>query len=294
MLHFLQSDAFSVAINEYGAELCSFLSKSTKTEYLWQKNPKFWDRQAPVLFPFVGRLKDAKYSYNGKTYEMPIHGFAPTTHFTTSGNTMDSTIVFSCSDTPQTHKIYPFAFDLDVIFSLQWNLLQIVYRLVNKTDGNMYFSMGSHEGFACPIAENESFSDYYLEFDNDNTYKALTVTPNGFMTEPYCTILDDDRRLHLDYKMFDNTSIVLENVPSNKVILGTKKSKRKVVLEYYNAPNLVLWSQPNAPYICIEPWHGLPDFDNYNSPVDITKKQGIICLKKGETFYWQHDISIYE
>ncbi|MCL2014774.1 MAG: aldose 1-epimerase family protein [Defluviitaleaceae bacterium] len=293
MLHFLQSDEFSVTISEYGAELCSFLSKKTKMEYLWQKNPKFWDRQAPVLFPFVGRLKDAQYSYNGKTYPMPIHGFAPTTHFTTSGSTMDNTIVFSCTNTPETRKIYPFSFELNVIFTLKWNVLQTVYHVVNKTSGAMYFSLGSHEGFICPRSPGETFSNYFLEFDHDNTYKALTVTPDGFMSEPY-TVLEDDRRLYLDYKMFDNNSVVLHNLPSNKVILASQSSKPKIVIEYDDAPNLVLWSQPNAPYICIEPWHGLPDFEKDQSPIDITKKQGIICLQQGETFAWQHNISIYE
>lgn len=51
-----------------GAELVSL--KKDGTEFVWERDPKFWGKSSPVLFPFVGSIKDGKYKYNGKEYSM--------------------------------------------------------------------------------------------------------------------------------------------------------------------------------------------------------------------------------
>ena len=72
----LENEALKVTINSFGAELASIRGKETDTEYLWNADAKFWKRSAPVLFPFVGSLKNKEYHYEGKTYSMGQHGFA--------------------------------------------------------------------------------------------------------------------------------------------------------------------------------------------------------------------------
>ena len=66
----LENEALKVTINGFGAELASIRGKETDTEYLWNADAKFWKRSAPVLFPFVGSLKNKEYHYEGKTYSM--------------------------------------------------------------------------------------------------------------------------------------------------------------------------------------------------------------------------------
>ena len=72
----LENEALKVTINSFGAELASIRGKETDTEYLWNADAKFWKRSAPVLFPFVGSLKNKEYHYEGKAYPMGQHGFA--------------------------------------------------------------------------------------------------------------------------------------------------------------------------------------------------------------------------
>ena len=291
MIHSLETNLLHVEINERGAELSSIFSKNTKTEYLWQGNPAIWGQRAPVLFPIVGRLKDGKYSYSGKTYEMPPHGFVSSAPFATTGVT-DNSIVFTYEDTKETRAMYPFSFTLRVIFTLKWNVLETIYQVINKTNGPMYFSCGSHEGYRCPWIDGENFNDYYLEFDHDNTYSSLTVSENGLMTEPNYPVLENEKRLNLDYGLFDKDSLVFADIPSGKVILGSAKNQSKIEISYDDAPNLVLWTQKDAPYICIEPWHGLPDYED--SDGELTNKKGIITLEKGGVYSRIHQISIYE
>ena len=57
-----------IKINKTGAELSSIVSLINNKEYLWRGDANFWGGQAPVLFPFVGRLKEDTFIENGKTY----------------------------------------------------------------------------------------------------------------------------------------------------------------------------------------------------------------------------------
>lgn len=291
MIHSLQTGLLHVDINDFGAELSSIFSKKTKTEYLWQGDPKHWEQRAPVLFPIVGRLKDGKYTYNGKEYNMSIHGFAAGTQFTTEGQIGDS-IMFTMEDTKETRAIYPFSFTFSVIFTLQWNVLETIYEVTNKSDGTMYFNFGSHEGYRCPWGEGEAFDDYFLEFDRDSDYTILKGSENNLMTDETECIIKNGRRLQLNYDLFANDSLPFANIPSGKVILGSNKSIPKIEINYGDAPNLVIWTRKGAPYVCIEPWYGMPDYEGTDG--DLTKKRGIISLKKGGTFNWTHQITIYE
>ncbi len=65
----LENEGFRVEINPFGAELTSFRSKTTGTEYVWGGDPAAWKRHAPVLFPIVGRLKDKTYTVDGASFE---------------------------------------------------------------------------------------------------------------------------------------------------------------------------------------------------------------------------------
>ena len=62
MRKFLENAFLKVEIDTFGAEIKSVMSKENNREYMWYGNPKFWGRTSPVLFPFVGSLKDKKYT----------------------------------------------------------------------------------------------------------------------------------------------------------------------------------------------------------------------------------------
>ncbi|MCC7300370.1 MAG: aldose 1-epimerase family protein, partial [Verrucomicrobia bacterium] len=100
----------TVGVKEKGAELCSIRDADT-TEYVWQADPAFWSRHAPVLFPIVGKLRNGRYELNGKTYELPPHGFARDMDFTLIEQT-ETSLVFQLLPTMETRACYPFEFIL--------------------------------------------------------------------------------------------------------------------------------------------------------------------------------------
>jgi galactose mutarotase-like enzyme len=289
----LQSDLLKVQINPKGAELFSLFSAKTQREYLWQGDPKWWGGRAPVLFPVLCSMKDNTYTLKEKPYQMPKHGFVRHEVFSLAptGNTTN-TCTLEYTDNEKTRAMYPFAFIFQVIFSVTGNTLATTYRVVNRGDEMMYFSAGSHEAYNCLWEEDETFEDYYLEFDKDGDYRSEIITPEGLIDGATYPVIQNGRILPLKHELFDNDALVFRNVPASRVYLKSKKSAAVVEVDYQNAPHLGIWQKPGAPYICIEPWFGLPDEVTHNGKIE--EKYGIVPLEKGKEFNWTHTITIHE
>lgn len=88
--HKLENELIAIEVEEHGAELKSLVRKNTGKEYMWKADPKFWGRTSPVLFPFVGAVKDKQFRTKGQTYTMGQHGFARDMDFTLDSQTEDT------------------------------------------------------------------------------------------------------------------------------------------------------------------------------------------------------------
>ena len=112
MAYTLSNDKLTVSVNSLGAELRS-LRGASGTEYLWDADPAWWKRSSPVLFPFVGTLREGRYLYEGRSYPMSQHGFARDMEFTLTEQTEDF-ISLRLSSNDETLERYPFPFRLDI------------------------------------------------------------------------------------------------------------------------------------------------------------------------------------
>ena len=77
----IESERLKATIKVFGAELSSLFDKQENHEYIWTGDPEVWKGQSPWLFPFIGKLNGGKYTFSGKEYEMPSHGFASKKEF---------------------------------------------------------------------------------------------------------------------------------------------------------------------------------------------------------------------
>ena len=75
-LYTLENEEITISVESFGAELKSLRDRKTGTEYMWNADPAYWKRTSPVLFPLVGSLRDAQYTYEGRQYPMSQHGCA--------------------------------------------------------------------------------------------------------------------------------------------------------------------------------------------------------------------------
>ena len=111
MKYYLENQKYKVEFECFGAEIKSVYNKESKSELLWSANPKFWAKTAPLLFPFIGKLQDEQYRFQGKTYPADKHGFGQRVVYRMISQEMDS-IKFQLKDTPELYEKYPFHFSL--------------------------------------------------------------------------------------------------------------------------------------------------------------------------------------
>jgi len=274
----------TVRVKEQGAELCS-IKDAGGTEYLWQADPAFWARHAPVLFPIVGKLLNGRYDLNGKTFELPPHGFARDMKFSLVEQS-ESSLVYQLLPTTETRKCYPFEFALTIAYRLSDNCLSVEYAVRNTGASVMPFSIGAHPAFNLHGPVDECF----LEFDKTETLNTVLLSGKGLLTEETVPVLADTNILPLSKTLFDRDALIFLDTKSEKITLGAKNSSRRLTVEFPGFPHLGIWAKPGAPFVCIEPWYGYADTEQLYG--DITNKPGIQLLPAGETFTWTHRVSI--
>lgn len=277
MIHTIQNDLLTVTISDRGAELQS-IRHADGTEFLWQGDPAYWADRALVLFPYIARLTNGMYTYQGKTYRMPIHGFAPTAEFAAERK-RESEIVFRLESSEATLAMYPFRFRFELCYRLEGDTLLAEYRVENPSDETMYFAVGGHPGFNVPLEAGRRFEDYSLRFAAPCRPVRVGFTQSCFLSgEDTAFALDGGAELPLRHRLFDDDAIVLRDMTPD-VTLSAPGAKHGLRMRFSDFPYLGLWHWPNtdAPYICLEPWSSLPSRQDVIE--DLAQQKNLLQLK---------------
>lgn len=269
--------------SELGAELKSL--KCNNTEYIWKGDEKFWAGSAPVLFPICSGLINDTYYLDGKEYHMKKHGFARKTVFEVESKT-DNQATFLLKSNAETLAQYPFEFEFRITYTLTEAKLAVRYDVKNLNDEEMYFSVGAHEAYAC----DEGIDRYELVFEKPETLVNTVLSGPNTLGYRQFTVLENSDTFELDYKYFAEDALVFQDVKSNSVVLKSKENNRALKVTFNGFPYLLVWTKPQAPYLCIEPWCGIADRDD--SDQNFKTKQGIEKLAPHETFTRTHTIEI--
>ena len=285
----LKNNGLKLEVHPQGAELFSIKDTTTNREYLWQGDEAYWGRRAPVLFPFVGKLKNNAYQFQGNVFPMNQHGFARDMEFQLQEQTEDFLHLYTQSSA-ETLAVYPFDFRLDIMYTLQKQRITCSWQVRNTGKEMMYFSIGAHPGFICPINENENLSDYILEFDADESSPRNMLSDGLYNgnTEP---VFYDARTIILNDELFLKDAIVLKNLRSSSVSIKHKSGKTLVQMDFTGFPYLGIWKKPKAHFLCIEPWYGLADSVTHTG--DLKLKEGILPLQPEGVFNASYHIHIH-
>lgn len=282
MNYTIQNDYLTVSVADIGAELMSIQTKDGH-EYLWQGDPKYWDGRAPIMFPICGRLFNGEYTYRGKTYTLPNHGFARKSKFTLKSASRSS-VTLELLANEETMAIYPFNFSLSVTFSLNNNALSVKYEVKNTDSDTLIFSVGGHPAFNVPLDKGCKFEDCYVEFNKRCEAVRVDFSPTCFLThndKPYAE--NGFQRIDLRHDLFDDDAIFLYNVPK-EITLASAKTARSVTMSFDGMKYIGLWHavKTDAPYVCIEPWTSIPATDGIVD--DLSTKEEMIHLPAGYTY----------
>ena len=250
----LQNESLLVEVSPCGAVLSSV--QKDGWEYLWQPDAVYWNRSDLVLFPYVGRLTEGKYTYAGKEYAMDIHGFCTDRDFETVSCTREQ-VTFRICDDEQTRKQYPFRFTFLVTYRLKGNTIEKTYTVKNQDEKTMFFGLGSHPGFRL----DGDFAAWKLVFSAPCRPRRLQFHPETILLQDGTVgyPLKDDTVIPLRHDLFDEDAIVLQDV-ADTVTLCSDQSQRSVTVAYPGTDFISFWHMPktDAGYVCIEPWCSLP------------------------------------
>ena len=291
MTYRIENEFLVAEIAELGAELVSLKLKDDGCEYIWQGDEKYWTGHAPIMFPICGRLIDGKYTYRGKSYELGCHGFARHTKFSLVGAKNDE-ITLSIKSDDSTREIYPFEFIFTVTFSLVGKALSVKYNVKNTDSRELIFTLGGHPAFNVPLTSGEKFEDYYIEFARECDATVLSMNDKCFCDgNDKLFTQGGTKRIDLRHSLFDIDAIFLYNT-AKKASLLSNKSKKGVTLTFDNFKYMGLWHKPqsDAPYICIEPWCGSPDFAGEVG--DLEAKADMIHLPVGYSYSTKYKIEV--
>ncbi len=275
-----------------GGELISFVCDGT--EYVWQGDSDFWGGRAPHLFPVVCSPLDGSVVYEGVSYPMPKHGFIRGASFHTI-ELSPNRIVFETKNNENTMRSFPYRFNFRVTHALLENGFQTSYTVIAGDD--MIFNLGGHPAFNCPFFQEESFEDYELHFADNSDEYIMSITEEGYMN-PASAKLNRIKNgiLPLRYSDFDRDAMIVENLAEKKVDLVSSVTGHGIRFSFEGFDALGIWtpySTPSgkpAPFLCLEPWRGLPaSVDESGKAED---KKYSIKLASGEIFSVGYEIRV--
>ena len=246
----------------------------------------YWKRQAPILFPIVGQLKNSQTQIEGEIYKMSQHGFARDMDFEEISKT-ENEHHYMLKYNEETLKKYPYKFELHVIYEIIGDTLTVTYKVKNIDDKTIYFGLGGHPAFNCDYSNGE----YEIVFSENEDKIVFLKLKNGLIdTEKAQNILQDNK-IYLKENTFDNDAVIMKNLKSNKVILQNHETNQKILeLDFTGFPYLALWSKKGAPFVCIEPWQNTAD--RIDSTQIYKDKEGIIELPKDKEYKCEFKIKI--
>ncbi|MBD0832717.1 aldose 1-epimerase family protein [Aestuariibaculum sediminum] len=291
-MYTLKNDILKIAVKKIGAELCEISSVKHNTQFMWDANPEIWGSFAPNLFPVIGALKDNTYFIDNQSYKLPKHGFVRHNQNIQLIEQTPENLTFKLIYDEDSLKVYPFKFEFYISYTLNGNKLDVSHTIKNLDNNTMYFSLGGHPAFKCPVYTNETYTDYSLVFEEkENDVTHLINMDNGLISNKTAPVFNNNKSIQLKHDLFNKDALIFKALKSKKVTLNSLHSGDILSVTFNDFPYLGIWAKPTGNYVCIEPWLGIADSENTNQ--DFKTKEGILKLESGKDFVASYQIEIH-
>ena len=278
-----------------GGELRSF--KLNGKSYIWEGDPAYWASTAPVLFPTVCATYEESVKFEGVAYPLKKHGFARKMEFTLLEAESDK-LVYELCDSKATKELYPYSFRLLITHKINDEGFSTEFNVVNTDTKPIWFTIGGHPGFRCPINEGEKFSDYKLVFEKTEDVDVIYTTNygGGYIDPSFAPVdkLKNTNEWALDHKDYEVDVLIAPTLKSRKVKLVHKDTGKGIEMDFNGFSALGVWTPPKkeAPFVCLEPWNGLPA--NLGESGNFEDKPYAINLPVGAEYSVEYKVKVIE
>lgn len=251
----LNNGILDLKLTNKGGEMASLTYKGK--DILYKGDGEYWSGKNPTLFPMISSPNTKQYTLDGITYPCRNHGLI---RYATLQTIKDSNeeVIMRLSANDETLKEYPFNFEYNITYKLDGNKVLIKYDITNKDNKVMPFTFGLHPGFIV-----NDFDNIYLSFKDDDVVTLFNQKDRT--TSPYNLHDYSGKQFLDDLAKYD--TVIFEDVKSKVVSLNTEDYVVDVDMSKFKY--LALWTaDPNAKYMCIEPWLSINNIKAATNPFD--------------------------
>jgi aldose 1-epimerase len=282
-------------------------------EDLLYRHPQFFQEKKPtrtgfpILYPFPNRIRDGRFTWDGKTYQLPlndptqknaIHGFAVARSWRIVEQGADASSAWITGefhgsvDAPETHALWPADYRLRITYRLSDHILGIEATADNPDTRPLPFGLGYHPYFAlAPFGGKQAV----LTVGAQKYWELAESLPTG-------RVLDVDARLdfHSGRRI---EAVQLDDVLTGLHPFATDPQGRLNLVATVQHPDghylltmwadpayrdLVLFTPPHREAIAVEPYTCTTDAINLSqNGIDA----GVRVLQPGER--WQAALELH-
>ncbi|MEE0400977.1 MAG: aldose 1-epimerase family protein [Christensenellales bacterium] len=286
MQYTIENEFIRLTVDSLGAEMVSAIDLATGSEMIWCADPAVWNRHAPILFPYAGKLTGGHFkAEDGKIYAGGQHGFARDMEHALLNQTARE-LTFELRSSDETRAVWPYDFALRTTFSLEGRRVRHAVSVRNTGKETLRFGLGFHPGFTLPFDDKHTDADYDILFDTVESPLCLNTAPNGLIgAAPDYYLARNVTRIPLSAELFARDSHCMVNLKSKSICVLERDTGRRIRVDIENFPYTLIWSTPQKPmrFICVEPWHSIPGEDH--GPIEWAQKPCAASLEPDEV--WQ-------
>ncbi len=283
----IENEELAVEVRHLGAEMQS-LRTTDGRDFLWNGDARWWTGRSPILFPIVGKAPGDLIAVNGKTYPMAQHGFARRRVFDLIDRTK-AACRHRLVSTEATREVYPFDFSLVVEHRLDGRTLTVTAEVNNPGESPLPFGIGFHPAFLWPLP-GAADKAHHVILDN-GAEPGVVQLENGLIGKTLHGSPFEAGRLELAPSLFENDALIFPEDAGTGLTYGADDGS-KLHFIFENLPNVALWQKPGAPFLCIEPWHGMAA--HAGGTAELVERPYTVALAAGESMRFGFSVEVGE
>ncbi|KPF46489.1 aldose 1-epimerase family protein [Rhizobium sp. AAP43] len=281
----IANETLAVEVSTLGAEMQS-LKTADGSDWLWNGDAAWWTGRSPILFPIVGKAPGDRLAVSGTTYPMAQHGIARRREFELVEQSATS-CRHELSSSAETREVYPFDFRLTLEHRLENDSLTVMATVENTGDTPLPFGIGFHPAFLWPLPGADGRA-HHIILDN-GAEPGVVQLEDGLIGQTLPNSPFSKGRLELTHALFDKDALIFPEGAGTGLRFGTDGGPT-LHFTFENLPNIALWQKPGAPFLCVEPWHGMAA--HAGGTAELVERPYTVALAAGDAMRFGFTVQI--
>lgn len=267
----LENEFVSATLNTKAGYIESLVSKKDGKEHAWQYDASVWPRRTAVCFPLCGKCRDDRFTYRGREYSSPNHGFLRERDLKVVSSDMTHLVLEDTYD-ESTLLRYPFRYSYRIEYTLENESLIIAYRVKNLGDETMYYSTGCHYAYALEKKQEDCFI-YFEKKEEAGAFSQADGVVSGKAVDGDSISLKG---------VIDSSSLILDLDTLHSDWVGVGDGNGVFTrIKGDGFRYLIIWAPAGGgnDFVCVEFWDGMGQVETKG--VDLEDKWAVRTLDKG-------------